>query len=538
MQKKKLGKVLETLLLIVSLSIIGSAGEGYGADPPTPPPFDKMMDLSYESFEIGDMIVYFHQRMIDDAYVEGDYVVYQFDKDSGRLLKEIINWREDLPEELPASLSSPEMIEESRKSAESLFDKDKEEVFFSRLVFISPISDIHRLEIETDNPCWVVRTEKIRGTRAITIIDAIDNLIVGQGEPPPFTAFSMRGPHSEKPCTYGWWSLQQSATTWFDAMGYNTEAVDWPTKAKIQSHIQSTETAMFYEVGHSQYTLGLLFTSGCDGDGSYEVTTAVEVQNWISGYTKMPFTFIASCFGMCDTGPGTLSHAFRKGSLLKTTTVGYCNMSEPECTSCWWYAESWQNELFNYMNLGWTVKAAFDQAVADLPSCLDCMRFEGDESFAVVPVVNRGVNLEGLLDDLLRQFREFRRVFPPDPVIKRFLDKAEVELEKALGEALLGKVQGIFDSLHKVIRFVEKAGKRGKVDTSEFNRALTETAGRQVEAEIRDAQSKVGSQNIRIRNAWQKYALATSKLNSGNYKAAIKQFKNAYFQIMKLNRNL
>ena len=58
------------------------------------------------------------------------------------------------------------------------------------------------------------------------------------------------------------------------------------------------------------------------------------------------------------------------------------------------------------MNSGSTVKAAFDQAVADLPSCLSCMRFEGEESFAVVPVVKRGVNLEGLLEDLLRQFRE------------------------------------------------------------------------------------------------------------------------------------
>ena len=489
-----------------------------------------MTDLSYESFQIGDMIVYFHQRMIGDAYVEGDFIVYQFDKESCRLLKEIKNWREDLPSKLPESLS-PENIEDSRKRAESLVD---EKVLFSDLVFISPNSDIHRLEIVPNNPCWVIRTEKADGSHAITIIDAINYQILGQGVPPPFSAFSAKGPYSENPCTHSWANFLLSATTWFNAMGYNTEEVVWPTEAKIQIHIQSTETAMFYEIGHSQHTPGLLFTSGCVG-GSYEVTTADEVQDWISGYTKMPFTFIASCFGMCDTGLGTLSYAFRKGSLSETATVGYCNMSEPECTNCWMYAKSWQDKLFNHMNLGWTVKAAFDQALADLPWCLDCMRFEGDESFTVVPVVERGVNLAGWLKDLLRQFREFRRVFPPDPVIKRFLDTAEVELEKALDEASLGEVQYIFEPLHKVLNFVEKAGKKGGLDTSEFNRALTEATGRQVESEIRSAQSRVGSGDTSIQKAWQKYALATSKLESGNYDAALEQFKNAYFQIMELH---
>jgi hypothetical protein len=43
------------------------------------------------------------------------------------------------------------------------------------------------------------------------------------------------------------------------------------------------------------------------------------------------------------------------------------------------------------MNQGWTVKAALDQANADYPVCPagDCMRFAGDESFTVVPVVRR-----------------------------------------------------------------------------------------------------------------------------------------------------
>jgi hypothetical protein len=44
-----------------------------------------------------------------------------------------------------------------------------------------------------------------------------------------------------------------------------------------------------------------------------------------------------------------------------------------------------------YMNQGWTVRAAFDQANADYPVCAsgNCMRFAGDPDFAVVPVITR-----------------------------------------------------------------------------------------------------------------------------------------------------
>jgi hypothetical protein len=111
----------------------------------------------------------------------------------------------------------------------------------------------------------------------------------------------------------------------------------------------------------------------------------------MTDYAKMPFTFLGSCEGMCDTESGSFSYAFRKGSFDSTTTVGYCGMSETRCQICWAYSLDWQDALFNYMNQGWTVKAAFDQANADYPTCYnnDCMIFAGDESFATVPVVER-----------------------------------------------------------------------------------------------------------------------------------------------------
>ena len=171
-------------------------------------------------------------------------------------------------------------------------------------------------------------------------------------------------------------------------MGYPTEAVLYPNEAKVKvkSHIQSYETAMFYEVAHggSDY-----FENDCSGNP----TTATDIHNWIKGYPKMPFTFIHSCGGMCDTGAGTLSYEFRKGSTEDTVTVGTC-LGDPECSNC--SILKWQDRLFYYMNQGLTVKEAFDEACEDCDNstqgvnCTACVRFAGDPNFKVVPVVERG----------------------------------------------------------------------------------------------------------------------------------------------------
>ncbi|UCC79630.1 MAG: IPTL-CTERM sorting domain-containing protein, partial [Candidatus Zixiibacteriota bacterium] len=153
-------------------------------------------------------------------------------------------------------------------------------------------------------------------------------------------------------------------------------------KGVIQGHVQSMSTGMFYELAHGGSGS---FANGCIGGTSYEFTTASNIESWIASYPKMRFAFIGSCGGMCNTGDNTFSYEFRKGSVTNTATVGYCGMAETYCALCWDYSISWQDALFNYMYQGWTVKAAFDQAMADYPACADtnnCMRFAGDENFS------------------------------------------------------------------------------------------------------------------------------------------------------------
>ncbi|MFH1416781.1 MAG: PepSY domain-containing protein, partial [Planctomycetota bacterium] len=345
----------------------------------------------FEEIEIGPRLVYFHQRMMGEAIVEKDYIVYQLDRDSGELLARKSHWREDLP----AALSDMLITEEEAIAVVG------GEVEGSRLYIISPESDVFPLDPTPENPCWVVRSFDEYGVYTITIVDAMTGQVLGDGVPPPYTAFSMTGPQDDYPCSGAWTSWSQSAESWFNAMGYSTEEVVWPEESLIQSHIQSDETAMFYELAHGGSSY---FAGGCAGGSSYVYTYATEIEAWMAGYVKMPFAFIGSCDGMCSTGNNTFAYEFRQGSDINTTVVGYCGMSEPQCDVCWGYSLSWQNALFNYMNQGYAVKDAFDQANADYPVCAgtnNCMRFAGDEDFAVVPVVSRRYPANNTCEDAI-----------------------------------------------------------------------------------------------------------------------------------------
>lgn len=334
-------------------------------------------ERAFKEYESGALVVYYHQRMVDDAIVEKDYVLYQFDKATEELVAVKSHWREDLPEHLPAGLLTP-------GEAEALVDG---EVLRSTLYLISPESDVFPLDPVPQNPCWVVR-HVIDGNLVVTVVDAAEGRIVGNGVPPPNTGFALSGPWTFGPCEGTWTDWRENARSWFETMGYPTESVQWPDEDKIRSHVQSGQTAVFYELAHGNH---YMFEGGCINGQSGEITYASEIETWIADYAKMPFAFIGSCGGLCWKFDDTFSYEFRKGSTDSTTALGYCGMADPECDICWSQSISWQTALFSYMNQGWTVKAAFDQANADHPQCGDnrCMRFSGDQDFALVPVVRR-----------------------------------------------------------------------------------------------------------------------------------------------------
>jgi len=132
--------------------------------------------------KIGNKIVYFHQRMIDEAIIEKDFIVYQFDRYSSEIIDKKVYWRSGLPEYF-----APRVI---KIEAEFIAEGD---ILSTKLYIISPESDIFPLDPVPKNPCWIVKS--IKGENiVITIIDAIDGIILGYGIPPPYNGFVLSGP--------------------------------------------------------------------------------------------------------------------------------------------------------------------------------------------------------------------------------------------------------------------------------------------------------------------------------------------------------
>ena len=259
----------------------------------------------FKRAEIGNKTIYFQQRMIGDAIVEKDFILYRLDRGTRRLSEKKVRRRSGLPENVIPGIT--------KGQAESMVDG---KILFSKLYIISPDSDVFPLEPTPENPCWVVRSA-LDDFIIITVIDAITGEQLGYGVPPPqFTGFAFSGPQYPNECSWTWRYWYQNAEDWFEVMGYPTEGVECPSKEKVQSHIQNRETAMFYGVSHGDSTR---FSSSCPDSG---YITANDIRGWIADYPKVPFAFLGSCDSMCSTGSGTVSHEFRKGSLEDTRDWG------------------------------------------------------------------------------------------------------------------------------------------------------------------------------------------------------------------------
>ena len=345
--------------------------------------FERPQDLDrFERLTAKDRIVYRRVRRIGEALVQRDFVAYHFD-DKGRLLDFRVHWRDDLPETLPP------VIDRQRLAA--VVDG---EVRYAGLFYLAPDCEVTPIDPLPKNPCWVVETLRSGRIEGV-VVDAVEGRILGAAVPPPYEAVSFSGPINISECSSAWTSWYQNAADWFDRMGYPTQRVRYPGQATVQGHIQSYETALFYEMGHGGATS---FTNGCS-----DATSAAEIANWLIDYPPMPFAFIGSCGGMCSTGPGTLSHAFRKGSEERTATVGYCGMADDPCkTDCWYggYTVSWQERMFELLSQGRTLGEAFEGTNLDYPACAAgaCFRLAGDENLTLTPKVRRRVDITIYVD--------------------------------------------------------------------------------------------------------------------------------------------
>jgi len=364
------------LRLLAPLGLLASCVAAFAQTTTVTPRQDALLgthepsERTFLRLQIGDRASYFHQRTIGEAVVERDFIRYQFNVATGDLLEHTRKWRAGLPERVDPAISRPQ--------AEALAAGPGAVVQYTRLYFIAPDSHVHPIRPAPANPCWIVHSTQ-HDRQVVTIVDAMTGALLGNGVPPPSEGYSLSGPQDVSGCSGIWTDWYTNAANWFSTMGYPTDTQVFPNQADLRGQLQNDSTALFYELAHGGWWY---FQHGCP-----DITVPADLANWLVDYAHLPFAFIGSCAGMCQTGSDTLSFEFRKGRDDDTVTVGYCGMDTEWCDTCWDYSVDWQNVLFSTLADGDWMSWAFDQANLAYPACADhaCMRMAGDDYLFLVP---------------------------------------------------------------------------------------------------------------------------------------------------------
>lgn len=334
---------------------------------------------TFEKFVFNNGVtVYWHQRMIGDIIVEQDFVNYQVNTRTEKLVGNLTQWRKDLPESAPNITVTKKQAEDIAGGGNaSLFYIDNETAVFST---IDPIPQ---------EPCWVSWKRDDNGTLYnITVVSAQDGVILGYGIPPPASSFIYGGPINQScssggnNCSEVWAPWYDSARYWFEEMGYSYDIIIYPAAGDIKSHIQNYDVALFYGVAHSAYSGWAIDCGCCDG------YTADSVKEWIANYPPMRFTFLASCNAMSPTGPRSFAYEFRKGSDMDAVVVGFQGMGQAG-NETWRKSCDWQEEFFLWLANGKTVGEAYNHASLAYPVVALYVRFEGDANLRLVPLISR-----------------------------------------------------------------------------------------------------------------------------------------------------
>lgn len=224
-------------------------------------------------------------------------------------------------------------------------------------------------KVKRDITCWVVHTSDGK----TLLYDAVTGKKVGEGIPAPTDkAISLSGFHEDS-WPDPWSQYRENALYWYNKWGFSTWNVFAPPFNQHSIYIQDNLCKFRYALAHG---------------GSFSFCTCKElwvtasnIASWMVNRDKMTFAFLGHCGGMCNTGSGTLSYAFRKGSLSSTVTIGYCGMESD--LVCWANSLNWQKKLFEKADTGVTWKDAFDYALACYPECSATIRFVGDETLTL-----------------------------------------------------------------------------------------------------------------------------------------------------------
>jgi hypothetical protein len=254
------------------------------------------------------------------------------------------------------------------------------DVFWKQLVVFPDEDDcsyFYTFDYSEEYPlvCW-----EVRHTDGTTIMYDINGEQIGQGIPTPSNGFSLSG-YNDASWPDPWIKYRENADFWFAKWCSSSVSLSLPTPAIISSYVTNPDYKFFYELAH-----GSEYYFMANNDGSYYYsdnrsgTSYRNVKEDMNNRQSMKFAFIGSCHGMTSTDPGTFSYEFRKGQMKNTVTVGFDHM---ETCSGWEHEWYWQDNMFENMDRGLTVKESFDMATAQYPTIEPAVIFLGDENLTV-----------------------------------------------------------------------------------------------------------------------------------------------------------
>ena len=180
-------------------------------------------------------------------------------------------------------------------------------------------------------------------------------------------------------------SAQDAFEEWCDYLPWVQTC---PPVERISYNIKVLKVDYFYVIAHSD---GQSDRFRANAPGVHY--TADQLKEDMSDRPPIKLAILCCCEAMTNTGPGTLSYEFRKGQMEGTAVIGYKNLSGfIEKNGDFKDALSWQEDLFDYIDCGYTVKRAFDKACKKFegknPSIANYVKFEGDPSVKATTAVS------------------------------------------------------------------------------------------------------------------------------------------------------
>jgi len=308
---------------------------------------------------IGDIHVEYWIHKTGDIEIKNDYILFQTDLKDSKIIKYEKQWRDI--QKIPNDIS--------------LIEFDNTDIAWKKLVIFLEKNDLNNFYSTDNNQEFPLLCWEIRYKNGKTSLINTNGQKIGEGVPAPseYKGFSLSG-YTQDTLPDGWIAWRQNANLWFKKWCISTTSISLPTPDTISSYVSDSEYYLFYELAHGASTY-----FQADSPGVYYYASDVEQDMALRD--KMIFSFIGSCEGMTDTGDGTFSYEFRKGSLNDTVTIGYSGMGT--CPG-WSDSLQWQDFMFYAMNSNYTIKDAFNLACAEYPTIADCVVFVGDPYLKII----------------------------------------------------------------------------------------------------------------------------------------------------------